>query len=233
MALVPQAEHRRRGVNLPRVGRRVEYLTPPKARGLVEEAIAPLLADFQPVRPGVWARPLSAEVRAMLTLQSWKGATFSLTYGVCCSWVPYRSGGGNRYEWPATVKQSHPHLWVDHFSVDAPREEYISYIEGEAQLRRTALTAMNAAAERAPGWWRGVREPEGVLAEARRQAGSQMDLHWPSALFVEAFTLARLGQQVGARERLGRAGLEELEGREIADRVARLLAEVANRPDLA
>jgi hypothetical protein len=215
------------------VGRGVEYLTASKARALITEVIAPLVADFEPVRPGVWVRPLSAEVRAMLTLQPWKGATFSLNYGVCCSWVPYRSGSGNRYAWPGTAKQSQPHLWVDHFTAGAPRQEYISHLEGEAQLRRTARVAMSVAAERAPRWWEGVCGPEGVLVEARRQASNQMDLHWPSASFVEAFTLARLGQLAEAQERLDRPSLEEMGGPEAAQQVAHLLTEVAGRSRFA
>jgi hypothetical protein len=90
------------------------------------------------------------------------------------------------------MKQTTMHLWVDHFTLDAEPCQWISTLDGEKDLRRQAHKAVQQVMDRAPAWWRSVATPEGVLSEARRQGRNHVDVHFPRARTVAAFTLARL-----------------------------------------
>lgn len=179
-----------------------DFIATREAVELVSEVLEPQVPDFQRLRKGVWGAPLSQEITAMLTLDHWKGGDFSIGYGISCAWIPFRYQSGVRIEWPTTIRQSHKHLWVDHFTIDAPRPRYVSQLHGIEQLQRSARKAVDEAGPRARDWWARVGTPDGVLAEARRQAASECDVHWPSARLVTAFTLARRGDLEGARSEL-------------------------------
>jgi hypothetical protein len=206
-----------------------DYVPASRARNLVTEAIAPLVDDFTRVRPGVWARALSDEIQTMLTLDAWKGAALSVGYGISCSWIPMRAGDRDPYHWPATRRQMRKHLFVDHFTVDEPKPQYVSHLRGERALRDAADAAVREAADRAERWWATVESPNGVLLESRRQAANPYDVHHPRAQLVVAFTLARLDQLDEARNAFGSLDLAREEDPETAQRLAADLRGVAER----
>ena len=180
----------------------VEVVGTARARRVAGDTISPLLADFVAVRPGEWVLRLSDGVRAVLTLAAWKGGQFSLVPGVCCSWVPLMWNKGDVYDWPRTIKQTLRQLWLDHFVEGAPNGVVISRLAGEAELVRSAAQAVAEATHAADPWWSSLHETEGVLREAVRQAASPHDTHFPCAEFVEAFTLAQLGEVEEGEQRL-------------------------------
>ena len=191
--------------------------------------MASLAEDFTPVRPGVWARALSDEVQAMLSLDAWKGARLSIGYGVSCSWIPMRAGERDPYHWPAARRQMRKHLFVDHFTIDVPRPRYLSRLRGDGAARGAADAAVGDAVRRAEQWWATVATPGGVLFEARRQAANRYDIHRPRAEFVAAFTLARLHRLDEARDAFEALALGHDEGPEVARRLAADLRSVAER----
>lgn len=178
------------------------FIATPEAVDIIGTVVESSLPDLMRLRRGVWASPISDEINAMVTVDHWKGATFSIGYGVSCSWIPYSYRSGHKMAWPTTLRQSLPHLRIDHFTIDAPKPVYISHLDGRKKLRRQAIKAVAQAESRARAWWRGVSTIEGVLEEARRQATNEFDLHHPRAGVVAAFTLARLDDLQSARSGL-------------------------------
>ena len=182
----------------------------PRARELIGHALQPIVVDMQAVRDDVWVRPLSDEIRAVVQIDALKGAQYDINYGICGAWVPVSSTSRSRISrFPRTMKQTTMHLWVDHFTLDAEPRQWISTLDGEKALRRQAHKAVQQVMVRAPAWWRSVATPEGVLAEARRQGRNHVDIHYPRARTVAAFTLARLGDLAQARSELSAAGEAE------------------------
>jgi hypothetical protein len=178
----------------------LEFVSAPRTRELVGQALQPLVADMQVVREGVWARPLAEEIRAVVEVVALKGAQYDISYGVCCTWVPVSGRSRSRFSgFPRTLKQTTLHLWVDHFTKDAPPRQWISTSDAEKTVRRQAHKTVQQVMDRAPAWWRSVATPEGVLAEARRQDRAGFDTHFPRARQVAAFTLARLGDVTSAQ----------------------------------
>lgn len=195
---------------------------PPRERVLaaLAEPLDPLVGPMSAIRPGQWWRPLTAEITALLSVTALKGAAFDVTYAVCCAWVPVAAG---RALWPRTPAQASRHLWVDHFTLDAPERAWVTTTDGERALRRSAERAAAHARATAPSWWAMVATPAGVLAEAERQAGIGVDVHDPPARLVAAYTLARLGRGDAARAALEAAAPEDL------DKHRAMLAEVLGR----
>lgn len=103
---------------------------------------------------------------------------------------------------PRTLKQTTRHLWVDHFTAQAPARQWVSTLHGARTSERQAATLVRQVTDRAPAWWRSVESIDGVLTEARRQARNEFDIHFPQARVVAAFTLARTGELDAARAEL-------------------------------
>lgn len=209
----------------------VRFVATPEAVELIGAVVESSLPDLTRLRKGVWALPLAAEATGLLTVDHWKGGSFSIGYGVCCAWVPFSHRGGRKVEHPRTLKQSVRHLWVDHFTIDTPEPLYISRLHGVDRLQRQAHAAVDEVGSTARRWWAATSSADGVLAEARRQAVNRFDLHWPSARLVAAFTLARLGDLAAARVELDPI-LDSMSGTDDgkAGRLATLLEQTA-RPD--
>jgi hypothetical protein len=178
------------------------FVATPEAVEQIGAVVESSMPDLTRLRRGIWALPLAADTTGLLTVDHWKGGSFSIGYGVCCAWVPFSHRGGRKMEHPRTLKQSVPHLWVDHFTIDTPDPLYISQLHGVDRLQRQAQAAVHEAGTTARRWWAVTSTPDGVLEEARRQAAHSFDIHWPSARLVAAFTLARLGDLAAARVEL-------------------------------
>jgi hypothetical protein len=175
------------------------------AKAAIAEVIEQLTRDMDIVKPGVWAMPLSAEHRAMLSVQAYKGGTVELEYGVSCRWVPHLEG--KRWRWHTTLKQSRRDLWVDHFTLDAPPRNPISQLHGLEHLRKQAEMARDAVTPLARRWWDSVATAQGVLTEALRQEPARgVVLHWPHPSLVAAFSMARLGDIEAGAQHLAEAG---------------------------
>ncbi len=181
--------------------RRVDPVPSARSHELLREAVAPLVADMQHVRGLTWAKALGEEIQAVIGLRSLKGEQLGLVYGICCAWVPVAWARPSTYEWPHSLAQTTLHLWVDHWTVDAPDRSWISTQHGERALRLQAGRAAQRVTQQAPDWWARVSEAPGVLAEAQRQAVPS-DVHAPPARLVAAFTLARLGDLAAAESQL-------------------------------
>jgi hypothetical protein len=180
-----------------------ELVPAERAGQLIGAALQPVIADFEHVRGLLWAKRLSAGVRAVLDVRKIKGGRLDITYGVCCDWVPHRQG--DTYRWHRTLKQTRLDLWVDHFTLDAEPRQWISSLEGERQLRREAATAVRQVARSAAAWWDATGDEAGVLTEAYRQAANEFDIHGPRARCVVAFTHARMGDLPAAQRELALA----------------------------
>ena len=129
------------GDSLAFVARHFEFVPAARARELVGQVLEPLVSDMHKVRNGEWARLISDEIRAVVRLSPLKGAQYDIVYGVCCTWVPLSAGRSAGYAWPRTMRQTRPHLWVDHFVRDAEPRQWICTSEGEWVLRRQAQLA--------------------------------------------------------------------------------------------
>lgn len=184
---------------------RVELVPAARARQLIEHVLHPLVSDMERVRTGLWVRPVTGEIWAVIRLSSLKGTQYDVVYGLCCTWIPISAGRGKVDGWPRTMRQTTPHLWIDHFTLDAQPRQWISSDKGERVLREQAQSAVQQVLPRAIAWWATVSTVEGVLAEARRQARNTCDVHSPPAQLVVAFTLARLDRLPEAREALASA----------------------------
>ena len=188
-----------------------ETVAAARVRELISREIQPLVAGMELVRAGAWARSLTDEVRAVVQITPLKAAQYDLTYGVCCAWVP-KSGTSSRFgHFPRTLKQTTLHLWVDHFTADALPRQRVSTLDDERTVERQTAILARQVMDRAPAWWRSVDSPDGVLAEARRQALNEFDLHVPRARVVAAFTLARMGEVEAARFELGEDDDDDLQ----------------------
>ena len=209
------------------------FVATPEAVEVMGAVVQSSLPELTRLRKGIWALPLTAETTGLLTVDHWKGGSFSIGYGLCCVWVPFSHRGGPKMEHRRTLKQSVRHLWVDHFTIDTPEPQYISQLHGVDRLQRHAREAVNEAWSTARRWWGSVSTPEGVLTEARRQAANRFDVHSPRVRLVAAFTLARLGDLAAARVELDPV-LDSMSGRddERADQLLALLEQAAG-PDHA
>ena len=175
------------------------------AKAAIAEVIEQLTRHMEIVKPGVWARPLSDEHRAMLSVQVYKGGNLELEYGVSCGWVPHLEG--KRWRWHKTLKQSRRDLWVDHFTLDAPPSHSISQLHGLEHLRQQAEIARDAVAPLARRWWDSVATVQGVLTEALRQEPARGGVvHWRHPGLVAAFSMACLGEIEAGTKHLAETG---------------------------
>lgn len=179
-----------------------ELVPTARARRLAHDTVTELVGGFEVLRLGAWVSPVSEGVRAVLSLDAWKGGQFTLTPGIACAWVPLMWKQGDVFDWPRTARQTRRHLWLDHFVPDAPEVIEISRLTGEAELVRSAAQAAAHVSGVVDRWCRPLSEPESVLLEAQRQAANPHDVHDPRAQFVEAFTIAHLGDQEEGKRRL-------------------------------
>lgn len=169
----------------------------------------PELADFEEVRDGLFTRPLHPEIRAVLKLAALKGASYTLCWGVSLAFVPHLTSAGTSLH--RTAKSSRLDLWVDaHIALDSGlsgggpqgRVTYRSSDDSTVWWVPQDFAALwSACRELAYEWWDRVQTPSGVLKVAREQLGDRwaMSVHYPSPLFVAAFTTARLGDTQSAR----------------------------------
>ena len=116
----------------------------------------------------------------------------------------------------ATAKSSRLDLWVDahialgnELSGTGPegRVTYRSLGDGSViWLPEDFAVLWSACRGLAYAWWERVQTPSGVLGVAREQLedGWAMSVHYPSPLYVAAFTTARLGDAERARQLLER-----------------------------
>jgi len=191
-----------------------------RVRAALAAPLAPLVEPMTAVRSGEWAAPLGDGLTALLTLTALKGRSYDLTYAVCCAWVPVATGSAR---WPRTLKQAQRHLWVGHFTIDAPERPRIITIDGDRALRRTAERTARHVLANAPAWWATVATPTGVLAEAQRQAGSGRRAR-SAGPRGRGYTLARLGRPEKARAALAEAVLPPDRAQHLA-RLDELLAQ--------
>ena len=174
---------------------RIEFVPAADARQFIGTALAERLPDLREVRAGVWLRPISDEIDAILCLGALKGATYVLPYGVTCSWIPMRIGNQDPYRWPGSPAKKRMHLWVDQFTRSQGNRSMptISRSHGDVMMGNDARKAIAKTARRAEKMWRRVSTPEAVLREALWQAGAVGTMHSPGPKFIAAFTYARMG----------------------------------------
>ena len=175
---------------------------------------APELNDFDEVREGLFTRPLHPEIRAVLKVAALTGASYTLCWGVSLAFVPHVTSTGTSLH--RTAKSSRLDLWVDaHIELDEDRSgvgpdgrvAHRSCGDGSVWWVPQDFEALwSACRELAYAWWERVTTPSGVLEVAREQLEDRwaMSVHYPSPLYVAAFTTARLGDAEGARRLLER-----------------------------
>jgi hypothetical protein len=175
---------------------------------------APELNDFDEVRDGLFTRPLDPEIRAVLKVAALKGTSYTLCWGVSLAFVPHLTSTGTSLH--RTAKSSRLDLWVDaHIELDNDRSGVGPYgrvthcFSGDGTVwwvPQDFEALWSASREVAYAWWERVQTPSGVLEVAREQLGDRwaMSVHYPSPLYVAAFTTARLGDGEEARRLLDR-----------------------------
>jgi hypothetical protein len=144
-----------------------------------------------------------------LKVAALKGASYTLCWGVSLAFVPHVTSTGTSLH--RTAKSSRLDLWVDaHIVFDddrsgAGRNGRVAHWSGGDGIvwwvPEDFEALWNTCREPAYGWWERAQSPSGVLGVAREQLedGWAMSVHYPSPLYVAAFTTARLGDAEGAR----------------------------------
>jgi hypothetical protein len=140
---------------------------------------------------------------------SLRGASYTLCWGVSLAFVLHLTSTGTSLH--RTAKSSHLDLWVDaHIALDSDlsgpgpegRVTYRSSGDGSVLWLPEDFDALwSACRGLAYAWWERVHTPSEVLDVAREQLedGWAMSVHFPSPLYVAAFTTANLGDAEGAR----------------------------------
>jgi hypothetical protein len=174
---------------------------------------APELAEFDEVRDGLFTRPLHPEIRAVLKMASLR-SSYTLCWGVSLAFVPHLTSTGTSLH--RTAKAARLDLWVDaHIALDADlsgdgragRFTYWPSGDGSVWWVPEGFDALwSACRGLAYPWWDRVQTPPRVLEVAREQLEDRwaMTVHYPSPLYVAAFTTARLGNTERARVLLER-----------------------------
>jgi hypothetical protein len=193
--------------------RRMQSFVPAdRLYAMLDEALAEYdRLGLSPVRRGLYALPQSADITSILRLESWKGGTYSLSWGVSLAYVPNKLA--SKLVFHRTFKSSRFDLWEDGRSVAERegcdwREFLVSVLDGERQARQDLSRAVAWTHPRAQAWWREAATLEGVLGlasvQVRRRPHVIDDLHWPRPHLVMILTLACLGRREEAGKELAR-----------------------------
>ncbi len=172
-----------------------------------------LAADFEQVNRNHYAKQLGDDIIGVLRLEAWKGATYSLSWGVSLSYIPNTLK--TKPVFHRTIKSSRFDLWEDSRSV-AEREglswkgPLVTRLGDEHQARRDLSRTSAWASPRADAWWRSASTLDGVLAIAEDQVVRKPhvidSLHWPRPHLIVILTLARLGRIQEATDAVGQYG---------------------------
>ena len=158
------------------------------------------LAGWERIRPNAWTTPLAPEIRALIGTERMKGMSYRLNWGLSLAWVPHMTSTGTSLH--RTARSAHRDLWED-----GPSVEY-HFIGDETVFVPAAIERVwNEAWPQARAFFAKATSPEAILAMAERQVaedGWAMTVHYPSPLYVVAFTQARLGRAGQARATLAR-----------------------------
>lgn len=188
--------------------------------------------SLQSVRKGTYVGDEVDGITPLLRLEPWKGATYSLSWGVSLAYVP------NKLMMPLsfhrTPKSARFDLWEDGRSV-AEREggdssnALIATFCSEPEVREQLVGAWRWTRPRAHAWWQQASTLDGVLALARDQVTRRPyvldSLHSPPPELIVILTLARLGRVSEAEEELARIGSPFVGERdEIEEAIARAAA---------
>jgi hypothetical protein len=67
-----------------------DLVDPSRIQAIAHEIAGRGLSEFVSVGRGLYVRPLDAEISHILKLQSWKGGSYSFSWGLSLAYVPTR-----------------------------------------------------------------------------------------------------------------------------------------------
>jgi hypothetical protein len=192
---------------------------------IFEELARPATFGFTAIKPGRHAREISDDIIHLLALELYKGAVCGLRFGVSLRYFPFPYEP--KLRWHRTLLSARFDLFEEPapYFADASAPEtrgdttyFASHMLGETCFREELGRAWDLAGERILAWFDSTRTLDQVLQKCseqmiRRWPGPR---HWPDAILVHAFTLARTGRLPEAR-----TGLEKFCVDSSADPVAR------------
>lgn len=208
---------------------RYELVNPSRVRELADEVMGADLSGFTRLKDGRYAKKIDADITHLAELLPWKGAQYSLAWGVSLSYVPNKVSLPLRFH--RTLNSARLDLWQDSHSRAEPRTSPSDLATGSRgeHVARSGLAAMwRWAFPLARTWWGSASTLDGILEIAVKQAVTEQPgevRHYPSPLLIHVLTLARLGRSTEIDDPIA-ALTERVEPHELqailiaADRVA-------------
>jgi hypothetical protein len=149
-------------------------------------------------------RPVADDITHLIGLQSLKGSSYCLIWGVSLSFVP--RAWASEIRWHRTPESARFDLFeAPAMAEDLPDSQFDSVsangLHGEGLLQKDLGRLWRAARNEIFAWLDGVTTVEAVLETARAQQPGR-NSHSPSPGLIEAFALGRLGYEAEGRDRL-------------------------------
>jgi hypothetical protein len=167
-----------------------------RIRALADEVIRDDLPDFERLAGGFYAKAVDADIVHVMKLRPWKGARYSLDWGVSLAYVPDKVSLPLRFH--RTLASARLDLWQEsHSRADwhASPTGLASGLHGEAAARSALAAIWRWARPLARTWWQGASTLEGILALAEQQALAEQPgeaYRDPAPLLLCVLTMARL-----------------------------------------
>ena len=180
----------------------VELINTSRVQAIADQVISSEIVDFVPLKRGVYARRIGADITQVLKLQSWKGAEYSFSWGVSLPYVPSKLSLPLRFH--RTLNSTRLDLWEDHFSLPQSFSDcaYATGLHGETTARSELMAAWQWSWPLATTWWARAGTLDGILEIAVSQVADERNgeaSHYPSPHLIAALTAARLGQLSDSR----------------------------------
>ena len=174
---------------------------------IFERVTEPAAIGFQPVKPGLLARSINADITHVVKLRPLKGASCDICFGASLSYVPYPYLP--KLRWHRTLKSVNLDIFeapqVEWWNTAKPNERdsnpYLAHtLLGQKCFEEELARSWQNSRGQAQSWFESARTLPGILQKCdvdlnRRNDGPR---HLPGARLVKAFTLAKLGMRSDA-----------------------------------
>jgi hypothetical protein len=163
--------------------------------------------DFARLEQSFYGKQIDADLAHVLKLVAWKGAAYSLAWGVSIAYVPDRASLPLRFH--RRLERARLDLWQDsHLPADpqAPPIELASGLHGERVLRSGLTEMWRSALPLARTWWEVASTLDGILGVSDKQVHRELPggaHRHPSPQLIWVLTAARLGRSADVEGGLG------------------------------